>query len=397
MLSAQALAWGRSDNIIREMTAYGARRKAEIGPDKVFDYSIGNPSVPAPDCLRRALLDLLTEDDPQLHSYTPAPGLMSLRRAIAQNLGRRYGARVRAEEVYVTCGASSGLSICTHALLSPGDKALTFAPFFPEYTLFVEAAGAELVTVPPAAGMQPDLEALERLLDERCWMLILNSPNNPSGVLLPEEGLSALCALLRRAEARFGHPIYLLSDEPYRELVYDGRSAPCALNYYDDSILCYSYSKALSLPGERLGYLALGEGMPDRGEVFAAICGAGRSLGYINAPSLFQRAAERCLDQTSELDVYRENRDLLYGGLTALGYDCVYPDGAFYLFFRSPEPDAVAFCQRAKAYELVLVPSNDFGLEGYVRAAYCVSTDMIRRSMPAFAALAADCGLKAKT
>ena len=394
MLSAQALAWGRSDNIIREMTAYGARRKAEIGPDKVFDFSIGNPSVPAPEALRRALLELLEENGPQLHAYTPAPGLPSFRRAIAEDLRRRYGAKVPPEAVYVTCGASSGLSICTHALLSPGDKALTFTPYFPEYRLFVEAAGAELVEVPPAEGLQPDLDALERLLDERCWMLIFNSPNNPSGVLLPEEGLRALCDILRRAEARFGHPIWLLADEPYRELVYDGRVAPCVLNFYDNSILCYSYSKSLSLPGERLGYLALGEEMPDRSEVFAAICGAGRSLGYINAPSLFQRAAERCIEETSDVDEYRVNRDLLYGGLTALGYDCVYPDGAFYLFFRSPEPDAVAFCQHAQAYELVLVPSNDFGLEGYVRAAYCVSTDMIRRAMPAFAALAGDYGLR---
>jgi len=393
MFPEKSLAWGQSKSGIRELAAYGAARKAEIGADKVFDFSIGNPSVPAPASVHEALRALLEGDSVTLHGYTAAPGLMSFRQAIADDLNARYDAKLRADMVYVTCGAAAGLAICTHGLLCPGEKALAFAPFFPEYRIFTEAAGAELVTVPPAEGLQPDLDALERLLDESCAMVIVNTPNNPSGVVLSDESLARLGKILRDAEARFGHPIYLVSDEPYRELVYDGNPVPCVLHYYDDTILCYSFSKSLSLPGERVGYLAVGSAMRDRELVFAALCGAARGLGFVNAPSTMQRVIEACLGQTSDISVYKENRDLLYNGLKELGYDCVYPDGAFYLFVRTPEPDAAAFSERAKKHELLLVPSDDFGVGGYVRVAYCVSPDMIRRSMPAFAALAKEYGL----
>ncbi len=394
MLPEKCLALGRSKNCIRVLAAYGAQRKAAIGADKVFDFSLGNPSIPAPPQVDDAIRDLLQNcESTALHGYTPAAGLPSLRAAIAEDLRTRLGAPVSADGVYVCCGAAAGLIACCRGLLCPGEEALTFAPFFTEYRVFVEAAGGTLTVIPPAAGLQPDLDALERGIGERTKLLIVNTPNNPSGVVLSAESLTRIGEILRAAERRFGHPIYLVSDEPYRELVYDGALPPSVLRFYDDAILCYSFSKSLSLPGERIGYLAVSDRMAEKQDVFDALAGAARACGYVNAPSLMQRVVERCLGLTGDLSVYRENRDLLYRGLTELGFDCVYPEGAFYLFVRSPEPDAKAFSERAKQFELLLVPSDDFGLEGYVRLAYCVSGDMIRRSMPAFRALAESYGL----
>lgn len=392
MLPEKSLNWGRSESCIRALAAYGAARKAEIGAENVFDFSIGNPSVPAPDCVKDAILEALEMDAAELHGYTPAPGLMSLRKAIAEDL-RGKGAPCSAELVYVTCGASSGLSSCTHGLLLPGEEVITFAPFFPEYTVFTEAAGGKLVSVLPDEKLLPDMDAFKKALCEKTKAVIINSPNNPSGVVLSAEKLRQLCDILRAAEAEFGHPIYLIADEPYRELVYDGETVPCPLCYYDDTILCYSFSKSISLPGERIGYLALSDRLNDKDAVFASISGAARACGYINAPSLIQRVVEKCLTATADVSVYKENRRLLYEGLCARGFDCVYPDGAFYLFLKCPEPDAKAFSERAKKYELLLVPSDDFGVPGYVRVAYCVSPEMIKRSLPAFKKLAEEYGL----
>ena len=392
MLPENSLKWGRSDNIIRELSAYGAARKAEIGAENVFDFSIGNPSVPAPDCVKQAILEAMEPDTAELHAYTPAPGLMSLRRAIADDLCER-GADVSPELVYVTCGASAGLAVSMRALLLPGEQVITFAPFFPEYSVFAEAAGGQLIALPPDEKLQPDVRALKAALNPLTKAILINSPNNPSGVIISPDKLRELCDILRAAEAEFGHTIYLVSDEPYRELVYDGEEVPCPLCYYDNSILCYSFSKSLSLPGERIGYLAVNGGMADKADVFAALCGAARSCGYINAPSLIQRVVEKCLTATADISVYKENRRLLYEGLCACGFDCVYPDGAFYLFLKCPEPDARAFSQRAKKHELLLVPSDDFGLPGYVRVAYCVSPEMIKRALPAFKKLAEEYGL----
>ena len=394
MLPEKSLAWGRSKNCIRVLAAYGAERKAAIGADQVFDFSLGNPSVPAPPQVDEAIRELLrSSDSTVLHGYTPAAGLPSLRAAIAEDLRTRLGAPVSADGIYVCCGAAAGLVACCRGLLCPGEEAITFAPFFTEYRVFVEGAGGTLRVVPPAAGLQPDLDALERCIGEKTQLLIVNTPNNPSGVVLSAESLTRIGEILRAAEDRFGHAIYLVSDEPYRELVYDGALPPSVLRFYDDAILCYSFSKSLSLPGERIGYLAVSDRMAEKADVFAALAGAARGSGYINAPSLMQRVVERCLGLTSDLSVYKENRDLLYRGLQALGFDCVYPEGAFYLFMKSPEPDAKAFSERAKQFELLLVPSDDFGMTGYVRLAYCVSGDMIRRSMPAFRALAESYGL----
>jgi len=394
MLNEKSLGWGRSNSCIRELEAYALRRKAEIGAENVFDFSIGNPSVPSPPEFKAAILELLDScSDVELHGYTPAPGLLSFRRAIAGDLNRRFDANILPEMVYVCCGAAAGLCAAIHAVVNDGDEVITFAPFFPEYSVYVENAGAKLVAVQPLSTMQPDIDALESVINEKTKMLLINTPNNPSGVLLTEESLEKISALLCRAQEKYGHEIYLLSDEPYRELVFDGRPGAAVTRFYDNSIICYSFSKSLSLPGERIGYLAVSSTMAQRQDVFDAISGAARSYGYINAPSLMQRAVERCIGLSSDILKYKTNRDILYSALTDCGFESVKPDGAFYLFVKSPEPDAVAFSDRAKKHELILIPSDDFGLKGYVRIAYCVSEDMIRRSIPAFKKLAAEYGL----
>ena len=394
MINEKSLGWGRSKSCIRELAGYATERKALIGAENVFDFSIGNPSVPAPPQVNdtiRALLD--NTDSTVLHGYTPAPGLPSLRKAIAEDLNKRYDANIIPEMVYVCCGAAAGLCSIIRALLCEGDEVIAFAPFFPEYTVFTEAAGGRLVSVPPMGDMQPDIDALESAINEKTKILIINTPNNPSGVLLSDESLKKISACMRKAQEKYGHKLYLLSDEPYRELVFDGNPGKCITNYYDNSIICYSFSKSLSLPGERIGYVAVSSTMDDRQDIFDAVCGAARGCGYVNAPSLMQRVVEKCIDMTSDISAYKKNRDILYGGLSECGFECVKPDGAFYLFVKSPEPDAKAFSEKARQYELMLVPSDDFGVPGYVRVAYCVSEDMIVRAMPAFKKLAEEYGL----
>lgn len=394
MLPEKPLAWGQSRSCIRELFEYGCARKAVIGEDKVFDFSIGNPSIPAPDCVTEAFHEALKEDSVQLHGYTSAPGRMSLRQAIADDLNRRYGTAVAAGDVYVTCGAASGLATCMKALLLPGEEVIAFAPFFPEYRVFTEAVGGELVTVAPEAdSFQIDFAAFEGAFSPKTKAVIVNSPNNPSGVVLSAQSLQGMAEILNKKAAEYGRTIYLICDEPYRELVYGDVEVPCMMNFYNDTIVCYSFSKSLSIPGERMGYIAVSDKMADRDLINAAVAGAARALGYINAPSIMQRVVEKCLGATADISKYRENRDLLYGGLTKLGFTCVKPDGAFYLFVKTPEPDAKAFSERAKKYELLLVPSDDFGCPGYVRVAYCVAKKTIEDAMPAFAALAKEYGL----
>lgn len=394
MFPEKSLAWGQSKSCIRELAAYGAARKAQIGADKVFDFSIGSPSVPAPQIVNDTLVDLIQNTKSVvLHDYTPAVGLPGTRRAIAEDLNARYNAGISPDMVYMTCGAAAGLTAACRGLLCPGEEAITFAPFFPEYTVFVESAGANLVAVPPMGDMQPDMAAFENAITEKTKMVIMNTPNNPSGVILSAESIRNIAGILERAQEKYGHPIYLLSDEPYRELIFDGSKPLCVTHFYKNSIICYSFSKSLSLPGERIGYLAVSSQMEDKELVYAAICGGGRGCGYVNAPSLMQRLLERCVGLTSDISEYKENRDLLYDGLTALGFDCVKPDGAFYLFMKCPEESAKSFSDRAKKYELLLVPSDDFGVTGYVRLAYCVARETIVNSMPAFKKLAEEYGL----
>ncbi len=394
MFSQEMYGLGSKRSIIREIFEYGNKRKAEIGAENVFDFSLGNPSVPAPDCVNETLREMLeTEDSVALHGYTSAQGDANVRRTIAEYLNKQHGTSLTADSLYMTVGAAASLSICCRALSLPGDEFITFAPFFTEYRVFVEAAGSKLVVVPAnRETFQIDFEKFRELLNEHTKAVIINSPNNPSGVVYSEETILTLCDILREAETKYGHPIYLISDEPYREIVYDGIKVPYLMNYYDDTFVCYSYSKSLSLPGERIGYIAVSDKMEDWKAVYAAICGAGRALGYVCAPSMFQRLAARCVDKTSDVSIYKKNRDLLYGGLVKYGYHCVKPEGAFYLFVEAMEPDANAFCEKAKKYELLLVPGDDFGCPGFVRISYCVSTEQIERALPAFEKLAKEYG-----
>ena len=397
MLPEKMLAWGKNRSCIRELAEYGAARKAEIGAENVFDFSIGNPSIPAPDCVNEAIAELIRGDSVELHGYTTAAGLMSLRRRIADNMNAKFGTDVRPERIYVTCGAAAGLAVSLRAMLLPGDEVLALAPFFPEYTVFTENAGGVLRGVQPRHDdLQLDETAFRAAISDNTRAVIINSPNNPTGVILSDASLRTLCDILREQEKKTGKTVYLICDEPYRELVYDGTPVPCIFNYYDDAVVCYSFSKSMSIPGERIGYIAVGSNMADGDNVYAAIMGAARAMGYVNPPSLFQRVVEKCIGATSDISKYKENRDILCAGLDGLGYEYVKPQGAFYLFMKSPEPDAKRFSECAKKYELLLVPSDDFGMPGYVRIAYCVSRSMIERSMPAFRALAAEYGLGEK-
>jgi len=386
MFNASSLALGRKRSTIREIFEYGKRRAAEIGKENVFDFSLGNPSVPAPAAVNEAI-HAVTEatESTLLHGYTSAQGDAAVRAVLADDINRRFHAGMTADCLYMTCGAASSLSCCLHALCEENDEVIAFTPFFPEYRVFTEAAGGKLVTVPSVPlTFQIDCDALNAKLTEHTKAVIVNSPNNPSGVVLNRASLTGLCDLLREKSAAYGHPIFLIADEPYRELVYDGQEIPYLTNEYDNTFVCYSFSKSMSLPGERIGYVAVSPTMTSFADAYAAICGAGRALGYVCAPSLMQRVVAACVGELSDVSVYKRNRDLLYNSLTKMGYTCVYPDGAFYLFVKSPIPDAVAFCEQAKKYELLLVSSDDFGTEGYVRVAYCVNTDLIERALPAF-------------
>lgn len=389
---------GAERSAIRELFEYGKKRKAEIGEDRVFDFSIGNPSVPTPPEVTERLVELLRRTDPvSLHGYTSAQGDPGARQAIADHLNRTYHAGADPNLIYLTAGAAASLTVSLNAILNTGDEVILLAPFFPEYRVFAECAGGVVRTVlPDPDTLLPDLDALAAAVNERTRALILNFPNNPSGVILPPDGLRRLCAILNAAQERYGHPIWLLSDEPYRELVWDGSEVPFVTHYYGNSLVLYSFSKSLSLPGERIGYVLVSTQAENAAGLFDAICGAGRALGFVCAPSLFQHLLPACVGRCSDFSVYRTNRSLLCDGLTQLGFDAAAPQGAFYLFLRSPEPDAKRFAEQAKKLELLLVPSDSFGMGGYVRISYCVPTGQIRNALPAFAELAKHYGLKPK-
>jgi len=391
MLNQDLVGLGKKRSTIREIFEYGNARAKEIGRENIFDFSIGNPNVPAPDVVRRTLLSLVENTDPvALHGYTSAQGAEPVRAKIAESLNRRFGTAYHAGSLYMTVGAAAAISICFKALAcSPEDEFIVFAPFFPEYSMFIEkGAGAKCVIVPPRIeDFQIDFDAFARCLSPRTQAVVINSPSNPAGAAYSAETLTRLSVLLQEKSAEYGHTIYLISDEPYREIVYDGIALPCPARFYPATLMCYSYSKSLSLPGERIGYVAVPD-VPEFIDLYAAVCGAGRVLGYVNAPSLFQLAAAECAGETADLSVYAENRRLLYEGLTAMGYRCVKPDGAFYLFPQTLEPDDRAFCERARKYELLLVPGADFGAPGHMRISYCVQTGQIRRALPLFQKLA---------
>ena len=391
-LSPKMLELGKKSSVIREIFEYSKRRKAEIGAENVFDFSIGNPSVPAPQKLTDTMKRLLTQSDPvMLHGYTAASGDPAVRQKIARAINREFNAGARGDLIYMTCGAAASLTISLAAVTEPGDEVIVFAPFFPEYRVFVEHAGAKLVTVPCRNdNFQLDFNALEKNITPNTKAVIMNSPNNPTGVIIPAKDLARLAELLGEKEKEYDHKIYLIADEPYRKLVWNGEEVPFVSKFYNDTLVCYSFSKAVSLPGERIGYILVSPTMQNAEDVYAAICGAGRALGYVCAPSLLQFTVAECVDETADFSIYRKNRELLLRELTRIGYQTVSPDGAFYLFMKGLEADAGAFCARAKKYELLLVPSDSFGCPGYVRIAYCVTTEQIQRAIPAFEKLYED-------
>lgn len=391
MFSQNMIDLGRNRSTIREIFEYGKRRIAEVGAENVYDFSIGNPSVPAPDSVREAVMDILDQKGPvATHSYTSAQGDADVRKAMAKDLNRRFGTHFHADNFYMAVGAAAALSACFKALAEPGDEFVAIAPFFPEYRCFVEkGAGARLIVVDAdTTAFQIDFDKLSAAIGPHTKAVIINSPNNPSGTIYSEETIRHLADVLTKKSEELGRPVFLISDEPYRELVYDGIRLPFVTEYYRNTFICYSYSKSLSLPGERIGYVLVPDELEDAKTAYAAICGAGRALGYVNAPSLFQRVVAKCAGQTADLSVYAKNRILLYEGLIKLGFSCVRPEGAFYIFPRSLEPDANAFCERAKKYDLLLVPGDDFGCPGHVRISYCVPTERIEKALELFAKLA---------
>ena len=376
---------GNNASVIRDLFEYGMLRKQLIGEDNVFDFSLGNPSVEAPSIVNEKLIDLLqNEDSLKLHSYTSAPGNIEVRNKIASYLNKTYSCNEKGEFIYLTTGAAAGLTISMHALLNKEDEVIVFAPFFPEYKVFVEKAFGKLVIVNPNENMLPDMDDFKNKINHKTKLVIINSPNNPTGVLYNESVIKEISKILKEKENEFNHPIYLLSDEPYRELIYSDTKYPFITNYYDNALVVYSFSKSLSLPGERIGYVLVSSLCEEKQEVYDAIKGAGRALGFVCPTSLFQHLLPYCLGVTSDLDIYKENRDLLYSALKDLGYELIYPEGAFYLFVKSLEKDAYAFSNVAKEFELLLVPSDPFGIEGYVRISYCVSKKTILNSLQAF-------------
>ena len=375
MANKKMIELGECRSAIRDLFEYGLKRKAEVGAENVYDFSLGKPTV--------------------LHGYSSAAGDPEVRKAVAESINARFGTKETPGDIYMTCGAAASLTISLHALLDEGEEVITVAPYFPEYKVFIEKANGVMRSVPAREkDFAPDLEKLEQALNSRTRAVILNSPNNPSGAVISEEDLCKIAALLQKASEKQGKPIWIIADEPYRELVYGNVQVPYLMNLYRNTLVCYSYSKALSLPGERIGYIALCHEAEEREKVFAAICGAGRALGYVCAPVLFQKMLLSCLDETSDVSSYKENRDLLYNALCALGFTCVKPDGAFYLFLQAPGGSDRDFCEEAKKLDLLIVPSESFGLPGYARIAYCVSKDTIERSLPAFKKLAEHYGLK---
>lgn len=378
---------GSVRSAIRELFEYGKKRAEIVGRENVYDFSIGNPSILAPQIVNDTIKELVTNyDSVELHGYTSAQGDAKTRAAIAEFLNNTHGTNFTGDNFYMTMGAAASLSICFHALTSDVyDEFIAIAPYFPEYKVFVNAAGAKLVEVPAdTEHFQIDFAALEERINEHTRAVIINSPNNPSGTVYSEETIEKLADLLDGKSKEIGRPIFIISDEPYREIVYDGIKVPFVTKYYDNTLVCYSYSKSLSLPGERIGYVLVPDEVYDKNELYAAVCGAGRALGYVCAPSLFQKMIIRCQGATGDISAYKKNRDLLYEGLTNIGYKCFKPDGAFYMFVKALEDDSNAFCEKAKEEDVLIVAADGFGCPGWVRISYCVDEEMIKRSMPAF-------------
>lgn len=392
MVSGKMYELGARKSTIRTIFEFGRKRAAEVGEENVYDFSIGNPNVPAPAKVNQAIVDILQEmDSCALHGYTVAPGDPGVRETIAQSINRRFATNFSGKNLFMTSGAAAAITICFKALSEDDGSSefITFAPYFPEYKCFVESVGAKLDVVPAnTEDFQIQFDKFAEMLSPKTKAVIVNSPNNPSGVVYSEETISRLAKMLTEKSQEFGHPIFIISDEPYRELVYGNIKVPYIPKYYANTLVCYSWSKSLSLPGERIGYIVVPDEVTDFNKVYGAIAGAGRVLTHVNASSLFQRVVARCVDEPANIAAYEKNGNLLYEGLKEAGFQCLKPQGAFYLFPKALEEDDYAFCEKAKKYDLLLVPGADFGCPGYFRAAYCIKEDTIRRSIPAFKKLA---------
>ena len=389
MVNEKMYACGAESSVIREIFSYACQRKEEIGADKVFDFSLGNPSVPAPDAVRESIERSLAELTPaELHGYTPAPGLPAARAAVAVSLNRRFDTSYQAKDVFMTVGAAASLSATLHALTIPGEEVIVISPYFPEYRVWIEQAGAVCVEAPAKEfTFRLSVGNVKQAITDKTAAIIVNSPNNPTGAVYSRDVLTRLANLLREVNKGRAHPIYLISDEPYRELTY-GAEVPWVPSIYEHTVVCYSYSKSLSLPGERVGWVLVPNTMAEADRVMAAVAGAARCLGFVCAPALFQRVVADCVDEPADVEAYERNRELLANTLGEYGYTLVEPQGAFYLWVRALEPDAQAFCERAKKYELLPVPSDSFGVPGWVRIGYCVDYETIEASLPAWRALA---------
>lgn len=383
---------GKSPSKIREIFEYSRKRKSEIGEDKVFDFSLGNPNIPAPEEVNKTIIDLVNNtESTALHGYTSATGDFETRKVIADNIKKRFDFNTGADNIYMTCGAAASLEITLKALCNKGDEVIVLCPYFPEYKVFIENANATTVeTACRENDLGLDLENIENALTDKTKAIIINSPNNPSGVVFEKKDIVALAGLLEEHAEKTGNTVYIICDEPYREIVYGDLEVPYIPKIYDNTVVCYSYSKSLSLPGERIGYIMVSPKAKQSKDLYFAVCGAGRVSGYVCAPSMMQYVVKKCDGLLPDIDKYAKNRNLIYDSLKEIGFDVVRPDGAFYLFVKALEPDAVAFCETAKKYELLLVPSDSFGIKGYVRIAYCVSYEQIENSLPAFKKLYED-------
>lgn len=395
MINKKMRQLGAKRSAIRDLFEYGLARKAQIGEENVFDFSLGNPSVPAPDCVGSGIVDLVHSVDPiKLHGYTSAQGDRSVRAAVAEHIAATHGVDCDANDIYMTVGAAAALTCSLNAVVDRGEEVILLSPYFPEYKVFVESCGGTLREVPCRGGdFQPDVAAILSAVNERTAAVIINSPNNPTGAVYREDVLRALASGLKEKEEELDKSIYIIADEPYRELVYGGATVPYIPKLYKNTLVCYSFSKSLSLPGERIGYVHVPSTIDVHTAVYQAVAGSGRALGYVCAPSLLQFLIPSCLGLTADISVYDKNRRLLIDELTKYGFEAIKPEGAFYMFLKSPVPNAAEFCEAAKRHELLLVPSDSFGCGGYVRISYCVTTEQIQRALPAFRALASEYGL----
>ncbi len=391
MISEKMYELGTKKSTIRTIFEFGRKRAAEVGEENIFDFSLGNPNVPTPDFVRDAAIEILQTYEPsKVHGYTVAPGNPEVREILAASVNERFGTKFAGKNFFITAGAAAAITICFKALTEVGDEFITFAPYFPEYKCFVESVGAELKVVPAQVeDWQINFEEFEKILTPKTKAVIINSPNNPSGAVYSEETIKKLAEVLTAKSKEFGHAIFIISDEPYREIAYNVE-VPYVPKFYDNTLVCYSYSKSFSLPGERIGYIIVPDEVVDFGKIYGAVAGAARVLTHVNAPSLWQLVIAKCAGKPSDITIYERNAKLLYEGLIDAGFECVKPQGAFYLFPKALEADDYAFCERAKKYDLLLVPGADFGCKGYFRAAYCIKTETIEKSLPLFKKLAAE-------